>query len=174
MHVRAKCYPKFRLASGEFPMPAQVVKARPEARGEAFAASRNFGEHLFVFNSGGPEKGPGGVYMFCPQCGKEYSQQVNYCCHCGAALSTSVATAGRNKKLMRSRTDRKIAGVCAGFAAYLDVDVTLVRILWLMLVVVGGWGVIGYLIAWIAMPEEAAAKASVATEPSTSPAGAAH
>jgi phage shock protein C len=90
--------------------------------------------------------------MFCPQCGKEYSQRVNFCCHCGAALSTPVSTV--SKKLARSRTDKKIAGVCGGFANYLDLDVTLIRIVWLMLVFFGGWGVIGYIIAWIVMPEE--------------------
>jgi phage shock protein C len=90
--------------------------------------------------------------MFCPQCGKEYSQRVNFCCHCGSALSEPVST--HVKKLTRSRTDKKIAGVCGGFANYFDVDVTLLRILWLMLVCIGGWGIIGYFIAWIAMPQE--------------------
>ena len=90
--------------------------------------------------------------MFCPQCGKEYSERVNFCCHCGAAISVPVST--HAKKLMRSRTDKKIAGVCGGFANYFYLDVTLLRILWLMLVCIGGWGVIGYLIAWIAMPQE--------------------
>jgi phage shock protein C len=90
--------------------------------------------------------------MFCPECGKEYSERVNFCCQCGTAMSVPAPT--RGKKLMRSRTDKKIAGVCAGFAEYLDLDVTLLRILWLMLVCVGGWGVIGYFIAWIAMPQE--------------------
>src|SRR5579862_2633554 len=59
--------------------------------------------------------------MFCPQCGKEYTQRVNFCCHCGAALS--VPPARPRKKLARSRTDRKIAGVCGGFADYLELDV---------------------------------------------------
>ena len=90
--------------------------------------------------------------MFCPQCGREYSQRVNFCCHCGAAMS--VPAPAQAKKLARSRTDKKIAGVCAGFANYLDLDVTLVRILWLMLVIFGGTGVLAYFIAWIIMPEE--------------------
>jgi phage shock protein C len=109
--------------------------------------------------------------MFCPQCGKEYSQRVNFCCHCGTALTLSAPMPSR--KLVRSRTDHKIAGVCGGFAHYLELDVTLVRILWLMLALVGGWGVIGYLIAWIAMPEEPVLKASVSTAESVAlqPAG---
>ncbi len=90
--------------------------------------------------------------MFCPQCGKEYAERVNFCCHCGAALSVPASVS--RKKLMRSRADNKIAGVCGGFAEYLEIDSTLVRILWLMLAVFGGWGVLGYIIAWIVMPQE--------------------
>ncbi len=67
--------------------------------------------------------------MFCPQCGREYTDRVNFCCQCGAAMFTPVAP---RKKLARSRTDNKIAGVCGGVAEYLDVDSTLIRILWLM------------------------------------------
>ena len=104
--------------------------------------------------------------MFCPQCGKEYTQRVNFCCQCGPALFTPVTTSP--KKLVRSRTDRKIAGVCAGFADYLELDVTLVRILWLMLALFGGWGLIGYLIAWIVMPQEPLRQPAVAPQPSAS------
>ena len=55
---------------------------------------------------------------------------------------------------MRSRTNRKIAGVCAGFAEYFDLDVTLVRVVWLIVALFGGGGVLAYIIAWIVMPEE--------------------
>jgi phage shock protein C len=68
----------------------------------------------------------------------------------------------KTKKLTRSRTDKKIAGVCGGFADYLEMDVTLVRIVWLMLVFFGGWGVISYVIAWIVMPEAPPAQTSAA------------
>lgn len=88
--------------------------------------------------------------MFCPRCGKEYSEQVNFCCHCGMTLTARGSSAAR--KLTRSRTDKKIAGVCGGFADYLEMDVTLVRIIWLMLAFLWGWGIIGYFIAWIVMP----------------------
>ena len=68
--------------------------------------------------------------MFCPQCGKEFTSRVNFCCQCGTALFNPPAP---RKPLSRSRTDRKIAGVCAGFADYLDIDPSLVRILWVAL-----------------------------------------
>lgn len=59
-----------------------------------------------------------------------------------------------NRKLMRSRTDEKIAGVCGGFAEYLEIDVTLVRLIWLAALFLGGWGFIAYIVAWIVMPLE--------------------
>ena len=60
------------------------------------------------------------------------------------------------KRLTRSRTDGKIAGVCAGLAEYLDVDVTFVRAVWLALSIVPGaviGGVVAYLLVWMVMPE---------------------
>ena len=50
--------------------------------------------------------------------------------------------------------DRKIAGVCAGFAEYFDLDVTLVRLVWLFVALMTGVGLLAYPIAWIVMPEE--------------------
>jgi phage shock protein C len=88
--------------------------------------------------------------MFCPQCGREYTAKVNFCCHCGTAMCAPARPAAR---LRRSRQDRKIAGVCGGVAEYMEVDSTLVRIIWLMLAFFGGWGLLGYIIAWIVMPE---------------------
>ena len=89
--------------------------------------------------------------MFCPKCGKEYTQAVNFCSQCGTEMHPPIRP---GKKLMRSRTDEKIAGVCGGFAEYLEIDVTLVRLLWLAAAFLAGWGFIAYLIAWIVMPEE--------------------
>ena len=104
--------------------------------------------------------------MFCPQCGKEYPQKVNFCCHCGAAMFTPVRV---QKKLALSRRDKKIAGVCAGFAEYLELDPTLVRLLWLMMALVVGWGVVAYIVAWIVMPLEAEATPAAAPAPSATP-----
>ncbi|HEV3472908.1 MAG TPA: PspC domain-containing protein [Actinomycetota bacterium] len=58
-----------------------------------------------------------------------------------------------SRRLVRSTTDKKIAGVCGGLAAYLDVDSTLLRVLWLFAVLFGGFGVLAYVILWIALPE---------------------
>jgi len=56
---------------------------------------------------------------------------------------------------MRSATDMKVAGVCAGFAEYFDMDPTVMRLLWAILTIMPVPffpGVIGYLVGWIVMP----------------------
>ncbi|MFH1450659.1 MAG: PspC domain-containing protein [archaeon] len=58
------------------------------------------------------------------------------------------------KKLYRSKTDRKIAGVCGGLAEYFEVDPTLVRLLWVVFTLCGGAGLLAYIIAWIIIPEK--------------------
>lgn len=60
--------------------------------------------------------------------------------------------------------EKKIAGVCAGFAHYLDMDVTLVRVLWLLIALAGGAGFIAYLIAWILMPKDSRVAQTVAAK----------
>lgn len=57
------------------------------------------------------------------------------------------------KKLYRSRTDKKVCGVCGGIAEYLDIDVTLVRLGAVALVVFAGGGLLAYIVAAIVMPE---------------------
>ena len=58
------------------------------------------------------------------------------------------------KRLVRPRQGRKIAGVCLGFAEYFDIDVVLVRLMWLLASFMTGIGLLAYPIAWIVMPEE--------------------
>ncbi|HEX4602752.1 MAG TPA: PspC domain-containing protein, partial [Candidatus Angelobacter sp.] len=48
------------------------------------------------------------------------------------------------ERLVRPRQNRKIAGVCLGFAEYFDLDVTLVRLAWAICVVCGGVGALAY------------------------------
>lgn len=49
---------------------------------------------------------------------------------------------------------KSVAGVCAGFANYLDVDVVLVRIVWLCAAIFTGVGFIAYVVCWIVMPKD--------------------
>ncbi|MEW9572480.1 PspC domain-containing protein [Rhodanobacter sp. Si-c] len=57
------------------------------------------------------------------------------------------------KRLCRSRTNRTLAGVCGGIAEYLGWDPTLVRVAWIILTLLGGSGILIYLIFWLVMPE---------------------
>jgi phage shock protein C len=59
-----------------------------------------------------------------------------------------------DKKLYRSDTDRKIAGVCGGIAEYFDIDSTLVRLGWILFMFAGGSGILAYIIAWLIMPDK--------------------
>ncbi|MBR3977451.1 MAG: PspC domain-containing protein [Bacteroidaceae bacterium] len=58
------------------------------------------------------------------------------------------------KKFVRSVSDKKVAGVCAGVAKYFDLDTKIVRIIWLAAILLGGCGLLAYLILWLVMPEE--------------------
>ena len=56
------------------------------------------------------------------------------------------------KKLVKS-TDKKICGVCGGIGEYLGIDPTVVRLLWILFSVMGGAGVLAYIIAALVIPE---------------------
>ena len=94
--------------------------------------------------------------MTCPNCQKEIADHSNFCYSCGARLaatpSGTAASVAPAKRLTRSSTDKKIAGVCGGLADYFDIDPTLIRVLWLLLLLCGGTGLLAYLILWIALP----------------------
>ena len=57
------------------------------------------------------------------------------------------------KKLRKSSTTRMLAGVCGGVAEYLDVDPTVVRLIWAGVTILGGAGLLAYIAAAIIMPE---------------------
>jgi phage shock protein C len=58
------------------------------------------------------------------------------------------------KKLYRSKRDRVLGGVCGGLGNFFNIDPVFVRVLWVVSFFVGGIGLLGYLIAWIIIPEE--------------------
>jgi phage shock protein C len=88
--------------------------------------------------------------MYCNYCGKSIQDDANVCAYCGTRVGGVIS----RKRLVRPREGRKVAGVCVGMAEYFDIDVTIVRVVWLVTAIMTGVGFIGYLIAWIVMPEE--------------------
>jgi len=65
-----------------------------------------------------------------------------------------MGTVAQTRRLYRSRTDRKLAGVCGGLAQYFNMDATLIRVLFVVLAVLGGSGLVLYLAMWIIVPNE--------------------
>jgi phage shock protein C len=63
----------------------------------------------------------------------------------------------QKNKLYRSQNDRMIAGVCGGLAEFFGLDVSLVRLLAVIMALLGGHGILVYLILWIIVPNAPAA-----------------
>ncbi len=61
-----------------------------------------------------------------------------------------------DKRLYRSRESRMIAGVCGGLGEYFDMDPTIVRLIVVVAALVGGSGLLAYILAWIIVPERPA------------------
>ncbi len=59
------------------------------------------------------------------------------------------------KRLYRSNTNKMICGVCGGLAEYINIDPTVVRLLWVVFSFAGGFGLLAYIIAAIIMPVKA-------------------
>jgi phage shock protein C len=59
-----------------------------------------------------------------------------------------------SRKLYRSKTNRQLAGVCGGLAEYFNLDATLIRVLFVLLAVLGGSGLVLYVAMWIIVPKQ--------------------
>ena len=60
----------------------------------------------------------------------------------------------KTRKLYRSRTDAKLAGVCGGLAEYLELDATLIRVVFVALALLGGAGLPIYVAMWLIVPRQ--------------------
>jgi phage shock protein PspC (stress-responsive transcriptional regulator) len=90
--------------------------------------------------------------MFCTKCGTELEERHLYCFHCGKPSRPGLKRPP--ERLTRPASGGKIAGVCAGMSQYLGLDVTLVRIVWLLALLLAGTGLLAYIVCWIVMPKE--------------------
>jgi phage shock protein C len=87
----------------------------------------------------------------CVKCQREIEAESSYCRFCGAPVSPTEAP----RRFVRVPDEGKIAGVCAGLAAYFDTDVTIVRLVWVILSIIPGvfiGGLVAYIAAWILAP----------------------
>ena len=94
---------------------------------------------------------------FCRNCGSNVSEGARFCASCGTETGFSPATTPvtLRRPLSRPRQGKQIAGVCKGLSLSYGWDVTIVRIVAVLLAVVCfPIGEIAYVIAWVLMPEE--------------------
>ena len=88
----------------------------------------------------------------CGRCAQELGTDSTYCRFCGARVGQAP---GAGRRLSRIPSEGRLGGVCAGMARYADVDVTFVRLAWVLLSIVPGMIVGGLLVyggAWLLMP----------------------
>jgi phage shock protein C len=70
------------------------------------------------------------------------------------------------RRLVRSVTGKKLAGVCAGLAEYLDADPVMMRLIWVMITLgLPPAGIIGYIVAWIVIPKAPSVPVALTPEP---------
>jgi phage shock protein C len=95
--------------------------------------------------------------MYCSNCGRKLEDPARFCSDCGTPRATVAPPTYRTYErapLSRIRNG-KVAGVCGGVARYFDIDVTLVRIVWLLAALFPPLpGIVAYIVCWIAMPED--------------------
>ena len=92
--------------------------------------------------------------MFCGTCGNAVNAGAKFCSGCGCPIVQEpvIRIQGR---LERPRQDRMIAGVCAGFAKHYGWEISVVRLVMCVALLLGvGTPVLAYLVAWIVMPNE--------------------
>ncbi len=94
--------------------------------------------------------------MYCTNCGKNLGEGAIFCQFCGTRVAPlpppSVSQPGIRRRFARFSGDKKIARVCAGVARYFDLDASVVRAVWLLCVLLGGTGLLAYIVLWIVMP----------------------
>ncbi len=88
--------------------------------------------------------------MRCPYCMSECPPGATRCASCTSWIVERKPV----REWTRARSGRMIAGVCRGIANRFDLPIALVRVVFLLSIPFGGWGILAYLALWIAMPDE--------------------
>jgi phage shock protein PspC (stress-responsive transcriptional regulator) len=99
--------------------------------------------------------------MYCTSCGNALGEADRYCSQCGKAnapgpggTAPAPPPGWSRPRFERAMSNKKLAGVCGGVARYLDIDVTLVRVLFIVGVLFKLATVILYLVLWAAMSRD--------------------
>jgi phage shock protein C len=94
--------------------------------------------------------------MYCTGCGNEMGGGDRFCAQCGKAGGPGGAppSYAARPRFARAMSEKKIAGVCAGIARHLDLDVTLVRVVFIGLILFKLLGLLIYLVLWAAMARD--------------------
>lgn len=93
--------------------------------------------------------------MYCTRCGARLDGSARFCTACGKPTGAAQPSAAAPpKRLRRIVSQKKIAGICAGFAEYFDTDITLMRVIWVALLLLPPQlGLIAYIVCWFVLPK---------------------
>lgn len=105
--------------------------------------------------------------MYCTRCGVELEEKSRFCSQCGAPTGRAQESGpAAVNRLSRPMNEARLGGVCAGVARYMGADVSLVRILWVVLTIwPPGVGLVVYIVCWIVMPKDPLPLAAPAAQP---------
>ncbi len=92
--------------------------------------------------------------MYCTKCGIGIEERDAFCAQCGTQTGRGPVRPAPGR-FTRSLYDKKISGLCGGLGEYLVVDPTLVRLIFVVLLVCFPPFLVGYLVAWMVVPREA-------------------
>jgi phage shock protein C len=96
--------------------------------------------------------------MFCTGCGAKLDDSARFCTACGKSTGVATGSVGATvapRRLRRILAGKKIAGVCTGYAEYFDMDITLMRLIWVgLLLIPPHLGLIAYIVSWAVLPKQ--------------------